>query len=155
MKTATIDDVAALAGVSRKTVSRVLNREPKVRPATRERIERAIAELRYQPNSPARRLAGKRTYLLGLMYNAGSSYVTSLQNGALEACRDEHFDLLIHPCEYDDPNLLEVIDELVSSPKVDGLLLTPPIADIDEVRESLARLDVPYVLFSHEPACRS
>jgi len=44
-----IFDVARLAGVSHQTVSRVLNRSPSVRAATRERVERAIAQLRYSP----------------------------------------------------------------------------------------------------------
>jgi LacI family transcriptional regulator len=52
MQRATIDDVAALAGVSIKTVSRVVNREPNVRDATRSKVEQAIAELRYQPLGP-------------------------------------------------------------------------------------------------------
>lgn len=152
MKTVTIDDVAARAGVSRKTVSRVLNREPKVRPATRQRVEQAIESLHYRPNSSARRLAGNRTYLLGLMYNAGSSYITSIQTGALAACREEHFDLLIHPCDYSDPGLLDSISDLAVGPKVDGLLLTPPISDIDAVRDKLRSLSIPNVLISHESA---
>ena len=45
MAKATIDDVAALAGVSMKTVSRVMNNEPNVRPATREKVEAAVAQL--------------------------------------------------------------------------------------------------------------
>ena len=59
---ATVFDVAELAGVSIKTVSRVVNREPHVRPATRDRVNRAIAELGYQPNQAARRLAHRRLH---------------------------------------------------------------------------------------------
>jgi len=57
---ATVFDVAKLAGVSIKTVSRVVNSEPNVRPATQERVNRAIAELNYLPSEAARRLAGQR-----------------------------------------------------------------------------------------------
>jgi len=57
---ATVFDVAELAGVSIKTVSRVVNHEPHVRPATQERVARAIAALNYFPSEAARRLAGQR-----------------------------------------------------------------------------------------------
>lgn len=146
----TIDDVAALAGVSIKTVSRVLNREPRVRDSTRERVELAIRELRYSPNSSARKLAGNRTYLLGLIYSANSSFVTRIQNGALEACRAEHYDLLIHPCRYTDPALLGSISDLVTAPKVDGLLLIPPVSDLPEVGRLMDELRIPNVVVSRE-----
>ena len=61
MERATITDVANLAGVSIKTVSRVVNNEPHVRPVTRQRVDAAIAELDYRPNPAARHLASQRT----------------------------------------------------------------------------------------------
>lgn len=69
MPTATVFDVAKLAGVSIKTVSRVVNREPNVRASTKERVDRAIAELNYRPNQSARILASHRSLqgLLGLI----------------------------------------------------------------------------------------
>lgn len=150
MKRATIGDVAKAAGVSTKTVSRVLNREPSVRPATKDRVADAINRLKYRPNSSARMLAGNRTYLLGLVYNANSSYITSIQNGVLEACRGEHYDLLIHPCRYTDPALLSEVEELVASPRVDGLILTPPVSDLKPVRELMDTLGTPNVIISRE-----
>ena len=69
MTRATIDDVAKLAGVSIKTVSRVVNREPNVRESTREKVERAIAALNYRPNLSARNLASLRSHLIGLIYD--------------------------------------------------------------------------------------
>lgn len=144
----TIADVAERAGVSIKTVSRVINREPKVRQETRERVERAITDLRYRPNSPGRMLASRRSYNLGLIYNANSSYINSLQNGALDACRAEHYDLLIHPCDYRSPEIAEEIAELVTGSKVDGLLLVPPVSDLPAVRELLDAGDMPYVSIS-------
>ena len=58
---ATLSDVARLAGVSIKTVSRVVNSEPHVRPPTKERVDHAIAELNYQPDQAARNLAQRRS----------------------------------------------------------------------------------------------
>lgn len=146
---ATINDVAQLAGVSIKTVSRVLNQEPRVRAATRGKVEAAIRTLNYRPNSSARMLAGNRSYLIGLVYNASSSYITSIQNGVLEACKDKHYDLLIHPCRYTEPSLLDEISDLVTVPKIDGLVLTPPISDVREVQQLLRRLQTPTVIISH------
>ena len=79
MKRTTIHDVAHLAGVSIKTVSRVVNREPNVRPGTYEKVSRAIEKLDYRPSLSARSLAGKHSYLLGLLYdNPSDSYVTKI-----------------------------------------------------------------------------
>ena len=69
MRKATIDDVAALASVSIKTVSRVVNNEPNVRDSTRQQVQKAVQKLNYRPNPSARSLAGKRSYLIGLLYD--------------------------------------------------------------------------------------
>lgn len=61
MPKATVFDVAKRAGVSIKTVSRVVNSEPNVRPSTKERVDVAIAELDYRPDEAARKLASHRS----------------------------------------------------------------------------------------------
>ncbi len=61
MRKATIIDVAERAGVSIKTVSRVVNAEPHVRPSTKEKVDLAIASLGYEPNQAARSLASHRS----------------------------------------------------------------------------------------------
>ena len=61
MRKATIFDVADLAGVSIKTVSRVVNSEPNVRSATKEKVDRAIVKLNYRPSQAARNLASYRS----------------------------------------------------------------------------------------------
>lgn len=84
MVKSTIDDVAALAGVSIKTVSRVVNKEPNIRKSTQEKVEAAIEQLSYQPNHSARSLAGSRSFLVGLLYsNPSSSYIIHAQTGSL------------------------------------------------------------------------
>lgn len=107
MPKVTIDDVAELAGVSIKTVSRVVNQEPNVREATRAKVEQAIAKLNYQPNKAARNLASHHSYLIGLIYDDPSyyevpsaGYVIRMQQGALSACHASSYELLIHPCQY-------------------------------------------------------
>jgi LacI family transcriptional regulator len=149
LKKANIHDVARLADVSIKTVSRVLNHEPKVRKATKERVLEAMEALKYSPNSSARRLAGNRSYLLGLLYDDRSgNYVTDTQSGVLAACKQDHYDLLIYPCRHSDPMLLDGISDLVSNGRVDGLLLTPPISDMAHVRQLVRQLEIPNVVIA-------
>jgi LacI family transcriptional regulator len=83
----TIKDVAQRAGVSPKTVSRVLNNETHVRPQLRETVMRVIEELNYKPNMFARGLSSARSYLIGLfIYDPyWSGYATDIQLGALRA----------------------------------------------------------------------
>ena len=69
MPNATIRDVAAQARVSIKTVSRVINNVPTVKPHTRERVLRVIRKLDYHPSPSARGLSGSRSYLIGLLYD--------------------------------------------------------------------------------------
>ena len=62
-----IEDVAAAAGVSMKTVSRVLNNEPNVRDEMRQRVMAVVEKLQYRPNLSARSLAGQRSYVIALV----------------------------------------------------------------------------------------
>lgn len=149
MKKHTITDVAALAGVSIKTVSRVLNQEPNVRPATRDKVSAAIKSLHYRPSASARSLAGSRSFLLALLYdNPSASYVTKVQNGVLATCRRQQYDLLIHPCDYRGPDLGKEITELVRNTRLDGMILTPPLTDADSVRRTLKKLGTAHVFLS-------
>jgi LacI family transcriptional regulator len=79
---ATINDVADLAGVSKKTVSRVINRSPLLNDATREKVEAVIAQLGYVPNPQARALALRRNFLIGLIHdNPNAQTVLTVQQG--------------------------------------------------------------------------
>ena len=69
---ATITDVAKRAGVSMKTVSRVLNNEPNVARSTREHVKAIASELNYSPNLAARGLASSKSYLMALIYDSPS-----------------------------------------------------------------------------------
>ncbi len=146
MAKATIDDVAALAGVSIKTVSRVVNNEPNVRPATREKVDSAIAALNYRPNQSARSLAGNKSYLLGLIYGHPSAhYVLDIQEGVLEVCRPQRYELLVHPAIHRDPNVLNEVTDLILEKRVDGVMLTPPLSDNMTVINSLKKMNIPFV----------
>ena len=101
MANATIIDVAAQAGVSIKTVSRVINNVTTVKPAIRARVARAIEKLDYHPNPSARGLGGNRSYLLGLLYDLSCEYyATSVLAGVIESCRAANYQVVMQPCDY-------------------------------------------------------
>jgi LacI family transcriptional regulator len=149
---ATIEDVAARAGLSIKTVSRVLNLEPNVRPETRERVLAAARDLEYQPNLSARRLASKRSFVIGLIYdNPDSNYVMGIQEGALAVCRPHDYHLLIHPCSTLSPTLVEEVLSLHRRSTVDGLILSQPVSDFEPLITALLEADIAFVRLSQRP----
>jgi LacI family transcriptional regulator len=142
----TIEDVAALAGVSIKTVSRVVNKEPNVREATRERVEAAIRQLNYQPSLPARTLAARRSNLLGLVYeNPSANYVFDVQNGAMAKCRELAIRLFIQSCNDFGAQMIDEVLAMVEQTHVDGLVVTPPLSANHELIAALERRDLPFV----------
>ena len=81
-------DVARLAGVSHQTVSRVINGSPSIRPATKERVEQAISELGYRPNTAARALVTRRSRIIGIVGTNDALYgPSSIQRSVEEAAR--------------------------------------------------------------------
>ncbi|WP_231514728.1 LacI family DNA-binding transcriptional regulator [Mycobacterium sp. URHB0044] len=81
-------DVARLAGVSHQTVSRVINGSPSIRPATKARVEQAIEELGYRPNTAARALVTRRSGIVGIVgTNSGLHGPSSIQRSVQEAAR--------------------------------------------------------------------
>ncbi len=149
-----IDDVARLAGVSIKTVSRVLNGEPNVRQTTREKVSSAVEALNYQPNLSARQLASKRTFLVGMLYddpdpNNENDYLTTLQSGSLRACRENGYKLLINPRRTDSAGLFDEV--LGLSRQVDGLIILQPLSDVEELSQFLRERSIPCVRVSQRP----
>jgi LacI family transcriptional regulator len=146
---ATITDVARLAGVSIKTVSRVVNREPGVRDDTRDAVLKVVAELNYRPKQSARSLAGARSFLIGLMYyDPSASYVGRLQQGATLRCREAGYHLVVESLHNDAPDLSSQVDRVVSALRPDGMILTPPLCDNPQVLQALRDSQTPCVLIS-------
>lgn len=144
-----MQDVADRAGVSPKTVSRVVNNEPRVSESTRKKIQKVIDELSFQPNKSAQSLAADRSLLIGLLYdNPSSTYVVDLQAGVLGVCHKFGYGLVIHPCENDSPELIQRLRELLDSSRMDGLILTPPMTENQELLDFLVSSGTPYVLIS-------
>ena len=90
----TINDVARFARVSKKTVSRVINKSPAVKEETREEILRVMGEIGYAPDPQARGLAFRRSFLIGMIYdNPNPQYVVNMQQGLLDGMRGTGFEL--------------------------------------------------------------
>ena len=145
---ATIREVAARAGVSIKTVSRVVNNEPNVRPATRERVQKAVSDLDYEPLPAARGLAGRRTFSIGLLYENPHefSYIQRLLEGAYAACEKTGHALLLRPCT--DDLTPAMVRQFVRQTRVDGVLLTAPIADRPDVTSLLVETGIAFAQVS-------
>lgn len=142
----TIDDVAAHAGVSIKTVSRVINREANVRPETARRVHEAIRELRYRPNLAARSLASPQAYLVNVLYdNPSDSYMVGVLGGVLAACETAHYGMLLTHCDISSPRLLDHVHETATQHRASGLVLTPPLCDHAPLVDSLDADGVDYV----------
>ena len=142
---ATIVDVAREAEVSIKTVSRVLNDAPNVRPKTREAVLKVAAALDYQPNVMAQGLVGRRSYLLGLFYeNPSPNYVVELQQGALDRLHGERYRLVVLPVEQVSA-MADNILSFVRAAALDGIVLTPPASDNPTVLRRLSEASFPFV----------
>src|SRR4051812_20886529 len=149
-QTITIYDVAREAGVSTKTVSRVLNGEPHVREALRERVAAAASELGYRPNASARALAGSRSYLLSLYFdNPSPGYVSQVEYGALAACRAAGYHLIVEELVGSDIN--QRVADFLATVRTEGVILTPPLSDDAEIMAALEGHGMPYVRIAPAP----
>jgi LacI family transcriptional regulator len=141
----TIQDVADLAKVSPKTVSRVINNEPRVRPDTRARILEAIEHLNYRPNLNARGLASNRSFLIGLFCEKPGDYLSEFQSGAVERCRESSIHLMVEPWDVDSPTIDKKIDTLLGQLRLEGVILLPPLSDHRVVLAKLHEASIPIV----------
>lgn len=153
--TVTIKDVAALAGVSPKTVSRVMNGEQHVRAAVREAVMRVVAELGYRPNAHARSLSSARSYLIALFFDdPASGYATQMQRGALARCRERHYHLLVERLDLAAPDWVDDLAETAASLRLDGAILTPPLSQNPALLAQLSALQIPFVCISPDDHAR-
>jgi LacI family transcriptional regulator len=149
IKKTTLYDVAKKAGVSPKTVSRVINSESSVRKKTRETVLAAIESLNYRPNSFARNLRNSRSYVIALLYdNRSPPYILELQMGILPVCEEAGFNIIIQPYAFDSETLVEDIGKWLERSRVDGLILSPPLTDHQGLLHVLKENDIEFVRVS-------
>ena len=142
----TISDIARLAGVSKKTVSRVINHSGLVKEATREKILKIVDEHDYRPDPQARALALRRSYLVALISDQPNpQYVVNMQSGILDALESTSYQLVVRPCDRRSPTLYDDICEIILLQKFFGVILTPSISEDDELIGRLRQIECPYI----------
>ena len=149
----TIDDVADRAGVSAKTVSRVLNNEPNVRATKREIVMKAARDLGYRPNPAARSLAGAKSFLLAHLHdNPVPEYVSAVNTGIYEACRAQGYFLLPEPVDRSRPDFLDRLQQFLMTSRADSVVLSPPLCDDERVISLLEDTETDYASLSPSEA---
>src|SRR3954468_6655487 len=141
-RNATINDIARLASVSKKTVSRVINQSPLVQDATRARIQAVIDKFGYVPDPQARGLAFRKSFLIGLVYdNPNAQYIVNCMEGALDAVRNSEYEVVVHPCDRKNPDYIAGVRRFAERQKLRGVILLPPVSENDELTRALTAAD--------------
>ncbi|HET9168936.1 MAG TPA: LacI family DNA-binding transcriptional regulator [Actinospica sp.] len=147
---ATMNDVAARAGVSLKTVSRVVNGEPGVLPATAERVARAIADLGFRRNDSARQLRTGRAAGIGLILeDVADPFYSVLTRAVEQVVRDNDCLLLTGSCD-DDPDREQELAMALCERRVDGLVMVPAATDHSYLAHEI-KAGVPVVFVDRPP----
>jgi DNA-binding LacI/PurR family transcriptional regulator len=152
VRAANIFDVARLAGVSHQTVSRVVNDVPNVRPATRERVEDAIRQLRYRPSTAARALVTKRSRTIGLITTGRPDFgPSSTALGFNDAARQARYTVSIASMAEADPSSMRASVELLLGQNVEAIVL---IAGHRGALEAMQAIDLGVPLLAVESSGR-
>ena len=151
-KTVTINEIARLAGVSKKSVSRVLNDECGVSDATRAHIKQIMQEAGYEPDRRARALASSRSLLLGLAYNnRNPSYILDLLAGSQLAANALGYEVVMHQI-VDEGSAAEDVIRFMRRSGCDGLIITPPLSESAILLADLVKQDWPMVRIAGDHA---
>src|SRR5690606_28448295 len=151
----TIKHVAADAGVSLQTVSRVLNDGPNVRPAMRERVQASIDKLGYVPSIAARRMSGKRSYLILAINDRertiadwrsreGGDWVDQMLLGGMLKCAELGYRLIFELVDTHNDHVERELAATLASLRPDGVVLTPPHSDNPLIVKLLNEHNIPF-----------
>ena len=133
----TIKHVAADAGVSLQTVSRVINNEPNVRPAMKKRVQASIDKLGYVPSIAAQRMSGSRSYLILAINDRdrtiadwkareGRDWVDQMLLGGMLTCAKRGYRMLIELVDTHSDHVERELGAAIAALQPDGVILTPP-----------------------------
>lgn len=154
----TIRHVAADAGVSLQTVSRVINKEPNVRPEMAERVRASIAKLGYVPSIAAQRMSGSRSYLImalndrertidGWRARDGTDWVDQMLLGGMLTCAEHGYRLIVELVDTHSDHIEREVSAALAALQPDGVILTPPhsanpalLELLDDAHISVARI---------------
>jgi LacI family transcriptional regulator len=151
----TIEEVAKLSHVSRSTVSRVINDDPNVNAGTRQRVKTVIQAINFQPNRAARRLAGGRARVLGLVVPVGvvrlftDPYFPLLIQGITSACNANDLSVMLWLAEPEYER--RMIGQIFQIGLIDGLIISSMLID-DPVIQALMCGNLPFVLIGRHPS---
>lgn len=144
-QTITIYDVAREASVSMATVSRVVNGNPNVKPATRKKVLEVIERLDYRPNAVARGLASKRTTTVGVIIpDVSNAYFASLARGIDDVATMYKYNIILANSDGDDKKEINVLNTLLAK-QVDGVIFMGHHLT-EEIRGEFSRSKTPVVL---------
>ncbi len=152
MEKLTIYKIAEKAGVSPKTVSRVINGEKTVSKKTYEKVYKIIKETNFFPNISAQRLASNKIKVLGLVIpRVGSPYATELIGSILSKCKEFKYATIVYPIEYELNEYNNVV-ALYLKRYVDGFIIAPPGGDDVFFRNCVKEYKIPAVFITpNEP----
>ena len=151
----TIKHVAADAGVSLQTVSRVINSEPNVRDELRKRVQASIDKLGYIPSIAAQRMSGSRSYLILALNDRdrtieawrarqGSDWVDQMLLGGMLKCAEHGYRMVIELVDTHDDHVERELKAALAALQPDGVILTPPHSDNPLITGLLEDQRVPY-----------
>ena len=144
IKNATISDVAKLAGVSMKTVSRVFNNEKYVSKDKKDKILKVAAKLNYRPSVQARGLAGRKSFMVAMFVDKlEGDYLTKVLRGILDRSEPAGCHLVVEVLKAQGDK--EKLKQVLNSVNFDGVVLTSPICDDTVVLDALKESNVPTV----------
>jgi LacI family transcriptional regulator len=150
----TLEDIAHLSGVSRSTVSRVINANSNVKEETRQKVLQVIQNINFQPNLAARGLATGRTNVIGLVIPAGVStlfadpYFPQLIQGISTACNAHGYSVMLWLAEPEYER--RTISQILHNGLVDGVIVSSTLMD-DPIVKSLYESKMPFILIGRHP----
>ncbi|MCT2557381.1 LacI family transcriptional regulator [Tsuneonella sp. YG55] len=159
----TIKHVAADAGVSLQTVSRVINKEPSVRPEMQERVQASIDRLGYVPSIAAQRMSGSRSYLILAINDRertiadwrarqGTDWVDQMLLGGMLKCAEHGYRMIFELVDTHDDHVERELAAAIAALQPDGIILTPPHSDNPRIVDFLGKQKIPFVrIGSHGP----
>ena len=152
----TIKHVAADAGVSLQTVSRVINNEPNVRPEMKERVQASIDKLGYVPSIAAQRMSGSRSYLILAINDRdrtiadwrarqGTDWVDQMLLGGMLKCAEHGYRMIVELVDTHSDHVERELLAAIAALQPDGIILTPPHSDNAQIVALLDSQAIPFV----------
>jgi LacI family transcriptional regulator len=151
----TIKHVAADAGVSLQTVSRVMNNEPNVRPAMKERVQASIDKLGYVPSIAAQRMSGSRSYLILAINDRertiadwrtrqGTDWVDQMLLGGMLKCAEYGYRMIFELVDTHNDHVERELSATIAALQPDGVILTPPHSENPLITGLLSKRKIPF-----------